>query len=329
MKFRFLILAALMMAVVYVPSANAKSDADFQVVLLGTGTPPPLASRFGPATLVIAGKKRILFDAGRGVTIRLWQDKIRLGSIDSLVLSHLHSDHVVGIPDLWLTGWLNSPFSRRKGNFKVRGPEGTVSLMNGLRKAYDWDIQTRMADQKLPLANVTIDAKDHGADQVVIDEDGVKVTSIQVNHGAKIKPAYGYRIDYGGRTVILSGDTKYNENLANKAKGADLFVHHVAAAKPALLKTKKFWKVILAHHTSPEEAGNIFSISKPKMAAFTHLVLLTNGKIKPPSFPDLIKRTRTNYSGPLVVGKDRMRFIVGKDGVKIVQPPKGKKKMKK
>jgi ribonuclease Z len=329
MKFRFLILAVLMMAVVFAPSANAKSDADFQVVLLGTGTPPPLAFRFGPATLVIAGKKRILFDAGRGVTIRLWQDKIRLGSIDYLVLTHLHSDHVVGIPDLWLTGWLNSPFSRRKGNFKVRGPEGTVSMMNGLRKAYDWDIQTRMADQKLPLANVTIDAKDHGANQVVLDEDGVKVTSIQVNHGAKIKPAYGYRIDYDGRSVVLSGDTKYNENLANKAKGADLFIHHVAAAKPALLKTKKFWKVILAHHTSPEDVGKVFSIAKPKMAAFTHLVLLTNGKIKPPSFPDLIKRTRTTYSGPLVVGKDRMRFIVGKDGVKVVQPPMGKKKMKK
>ncbi len=301
--------------------SQAAEKADFQVVLLGTGTPPPFMHRFGPATLVIAGDKYILFDAGRGVTQRLWQDKIPLGRVDYLVLTHLHSDHVVGISDLWLTGWLNSPFGRRKGAFKVRGPEGTENLMKGLEQAYAWDIKTRMADQKLPAKTVAVDAKNISAGSTFIVEGGVKVTAIEVNHGKLIKPAFGYRIEYGGRSVVISGDTKFNENLAEKAKGADLFVHAVAAAKPALLKTAKFWSVILAHHTSPEDVGRIFASAKPKMAAFTHLVTLTNGKIKPPSLKDLYDRARTTYDGPLTVGLDRMRFIVGKDGVTVVKPP--------
>ncbi len=321
----FLLAAILALGATFQP-ARATGKPDFQVVLLGTGTPPPFMHRFGPATLVIAGGKHILFDAGRGVTQCLWQDKIPLGRVDYLVLTHLHSDHVVGIPDLWLTGWLRSPFGRRKGAFKVRGPKGTEALMAGLRQAYSWDIKTRMADQKLPAETVNVDAKNVAAGGIVIDDDGVKVTAIEVNHGKLIKPALGYRIDYGGRSVVISGDTKYNENLANKAKGADLFVHAVAAAKPALLKSAKFWKVILAHHTSPEDVGRVFTMAKPKMAAFTHLVTLTNGKIKPPSLKDLYDRARTTYDGPLTVGLDRMRFVIGKDGVTVVPPPKKMKK---
>jgi len=322
-----ILLSAILVLGTTLQPAQAAEKPDFQVVLLGTGSPPPFMHRFGPGTLVIAGGKHILFDAGRGVTQRLWQDKIPLGRVDYLILTHLHSDHVVGIPDLWLTGWLNSPFGRRKAGFKVRGPIGTEALMAGLRQAYAWDIETRMADQKLPAKTVAVNAKNVAAGGIVINEGGVKVTAIKVNHGKLIKPALGYRIDYDGRSVVISGDTKYNENLAAKAKGADLFIHAVAAAKPALLKTAKFWSVILAHHTSPEDVGRIFKMAKPKMAAFTHYVTLTNGKIKPPSLKDLTDRARTTYSGPLVAGLDRMRFVVGKDGVTVVPPRK--KEMKK
>lgn len=313
------IIAVGLLVTSYSADAKGKSKADFEVILLGVGTPVPFMHRFGPATLVKAGNKYLLFDSGRGVTQRLFQEKIPLGKIDHLFLTHLHSDHVVGIPDLLLTGWLNSPFARRKGNFMVTGPEGTADMMKHLEMAYSWDIETRIKDQGFSRVGVTTKAKDMTAG-VVYDQDGIKVTAILVNHGAKIKPAYGFRIDYDGRSVVISGDTKFNKSLAEAAKGVDLFIHAVAAAKKELLESSKHWGVIMDHHTEPEDVGRVFAIAKPKMGAFYHLVTLTNGKIKPPSVGDLVKRARTTYDGPLTAGSDRLRFVIAKDGVKVVKP---------
>lgn len=317
--FRF-IAAALALLIVGIAPVTAQDKPDFQVVLLGVGTPPPFMNRFGPATLVIAGDKYLLFDAGRGVTQRLWQDRVPLGRVDVLFLTHLHSDHVVGIPDLLLTGWLKSPFGRRTGKFVVRGPEGTESMMAHMVKAFEADINIRVADQGFSREGVTPDAKDIGTG-LVYDEAGVKVTAIEVNHGDKIKPTIGYRIDYAGRSVVISGDTKYHPPLAEAAKGADLFIHAIAAAKQELLESADSWKVILAHHTEPEDVGRIFAQAQPKMGALYHLVTLTNGKIKPPTLGDLVTRLKTTYDGPVTVGADRMRFVIATDGVKVIEPP--------
>lgn len=317
--FAFAALAVLAVGIGPVQAQKAKPD--FQVVMLGVGTPPPFMHRFGPATLVIVGGKYLLFDAGRGVTQRLWQDKIPLGRVDVLFLTHLHSDHVVGIPDLLLTGWLKSPFGKRKGNFVVRGPKGTESMMAHMVKAFAADIDIRVKDQKFSRVGVTPDALDI-VPGPVYSEGGIKVTAIDVNHGKKIKPTLGYRIDYKGRSVVISGDTKYHPSLAKAAKGVDLFIHSIAGAKKELLAAKKMWKVILNHHTGPEDVGRIFATAKPKMGALYHLVTLTNGKIKPPSLGDLMKRLRTTYDGPVTMGADRTRFIIGKDGVTVIAPPK-------
>ncbi|HEY5063115.1 MAG TPA: MBL fold metallo-hydrolase, partial [Gemmatimonadaceae bacterium] len=119
--------------------AAAQTAQPLRVTLLGTGRPDPVMDRFGPSTLVEAGDERLLFDAGRGVSQRLWQLKIPLGSVNALFLTHLHSDHTVGIPDLWLTGWLPTPFGRRVVPLEVWGPAGTRPMMAGLREAYAWD----------------------------------------------------------------------------------------------------------------------------------------------------------------------------------------------
>ena len=161
-------------------SANAQDSGEkkFEVTLLGTGTPFPSINRFGPAILVRAGGKYLLFDCGRGVTQRLFQIKLPFSKIDHLFLTHLHSDHVVGIPDLWLSGWLGAPWARRRAAFAVTGPEGTANMMANLEKAYAWDIETRLTDQKLPPLGVQVAATDM-TEGMVYDSGGVKVTAFR------------------------------------------------------------------------------------------------------------------------------------------------------
>lgn len=300
-------------------NAYASEEADFEVIMLGVGSPPPLMHRFGAGTLIKAGDKYLLVDCGRGVTQRLWQLGVPLGRVDGLFVTHLHSDHVIGIPDLLLTGWLSSPFGGRKGNFNVWGPEGTQSMMDHIRLAYQGDVDIRVKDQGFTLEGVTPNTVEIEAG-LIYDQDGVKVTAIVVNHGELIKPAYGYRVDYDGRSVVISGDTKYYPPLAEAAKGTDLFIHAVGAAKPELLASKESWRVILDHHTEPEDVGRIFEQAQPKMAALYHYVTLTNGKIKPPSLDDISARLKTTYSGPVTMGADLTRFVIGKDKVTVIPP---------
>ena len=114
-----------------------------KVTLLGTGSPKPSIERFGPGTLIEAGGQNFLFDCGRGAAQRIWQLNIPLGQVNRLFLTHLHSDHTVGIPDLWLTGWIPAAYGRRYSPLQVWGPTGTKEMMAGLEKAYAWDIKTR------------------------------------------------------------------------------------------------------------------------------------------------------------------------------------------
>ncbi|MGB8435214.1 MAG: MBL fold metallo-hydrolase [Burkholderiales bacterium] len=313
-------LLALLAGPVHAQSKAAPTGPDFKVTLLGTGSPAPLMNRFGPGTLVQVNGQNLLFDAGRGVTQRLLQSKLKLGQVGAVFLTHLHSDHVVGIPDLWLTGWLRAAYAGRDGPFVIYGPAGTANLMEGLQKAYDWDIQTRIKDQNLPVKAVSVNATEI-VEGVVYEKDGVKVTAFAVNHGELIKPAFGYRIDYDGRSVLISGDTKLDENLIKHATGVDLLIHQVAAARPELLKIPVF-KVIMAHHTSPEEAGTVFARAHPKLAVYYHFVLLGTPKIKPLKEEDVLEMTRTTYKGPLLIGEDLTAFVITKDDVKVIESPK-------
>jgi Metal-dependent hydrolases of the beta-lactamase superfamily III len=281
------------------------------VTLLGTGKPIPALDRFGAGTLVQAGPVTLLFDCGRGITQRLWQRHIPLSDVSVLFLTHLHSDHVVGIPDLWLTGWIGGPFGHRTAPFQVRGPAGTREMMTHLEKAYAADVRIRTAGEKLSPAGAAINAADI-SEGVVYREHGVTVTAFDVDHGPFVKPALGYRVDYGGRSVVISGDTRFNENLIRHAQGADVVVHEVALAHEELLDRSEAARGIIALHTTPEEAGRVFARVKPKLAAYTHVVLLTLDSISPPpTVRELIARTRTTYAGPLVVGEDLMTIEVG------------------
>jgi ribonuclease Z len=312
-------LLALFIPLVMPLSAQTQS---LKVTLLGTGAPGPRIDRFGPSTLVEAGAEKLLFDCGRGVSQRLWQLQIPLRNVTAVFLTHLHSDHIVGIPDLWLTGWLPTPYGRRTEPFRVWGPTGTKALMTHLEQAYQADIRIRTEDEKLPLRGIAILANEI-TEGVVYEKDGVKVTAFDVDHGEAIKPAMGYRIEYAGRSVVISGDTRFSENLIRFSKGTDVVVHEVAAAKEELLSKSEAARRIIGHHTTPEDAGRVFDRIKPKLAVYTHIVLLTTDPtISAPTVQDLIALTRKTYGGPLEVGEDLMTIEVGdKVEVRRFTPP--------
>jgi ribonuclease Z len=286
------------------------SASDFRVTLLGTGVPIPSPDRFGPCTLVEAGEQKFLIDAGRGATIRLFQLKIPIGRIDVQFLTHYHSDHTSGIADVWLTGWLSSHFGRRESPYRVIGPTGARELMQNLERAYASDIKIRLADEKLPLSGIATDVTEFDRDGVVYEKNGVKVIAFEVDHGDVIKPCYGYRFEYGGRVAVFSSDTRYNQNVIAYGAGADLLVHEVASARPELMN-ELYIQRIIAHHSTPREAGRVFAQTKPKLAAFTHIVLLGSERIDPPTIHDIVAETRQAYGGPLIVGEDLMAFEIG------------------
>jgi ribonuclease Z len=292
-------------------SAARPAQADLKVTLLGTGTPIPIINRFGPSTLVEAGPEKLLIDCGRGASQRLWQLHIPLSAVTAVFLTHLHSDHVVGIPDLWLTGWLPTPFGGRSSAFRIWGPRGTKDMMANLERAYAWDIQVRAPDENLRPAGVTVVAQDV-EEGVVYEKNGVKVTAFTVDHGPLIKPALGYRVDYNGHSVVISGDTRPTENLVKFAQGTDVLIHEVADARPELLKISDAARRIIGHHTRPAEAGRIFSRVRPRLAVYSHIALLTTeSAIPPPTMDDIVAATRTTYAGPLQVGSDLMTIEIG------------------
>ncbi|SDR93469.1 MBL fold metallo-hydrolase [Bradyrhizobium canariense] len=307
--------AVVLTAFAWVGAADA---AEIKVTLLGTGTPTPRLSSFSASTLVEAGSERLIFDFGRGSSIRLFQKKIPLGSITAHFITHLHSDHVVGLPDMWLTGWIGTPYGSRKSPMVIYGPKGTVAMTENLTKAFSEDIRIRVADEDYPPAGVAFDAHDIEPG-LAYDHNGVKVTAIEVNHGEKIKPAFGYIIEFDGKKVVLSGDTRPDQRVAKAAAGADLLIHEVAIIDPTLLKSYPNYRAIEDHHTSPEEAGKIFSTAKPKLAVYSHIVFATLPPVQDVPEEALIARTRTTYDGPLLVGRDLMSFTIS-DEVKAFAP---------
>jgi ribonuclease Z len=287
-------------------SVPVSGTSDFKVTLLGTGTHGPRPDRFGPSTLVEAGAEKLVFDCGRSCTTRLWQLKVPLGTV-KLFVTHLHADHTVGIPDLWLTGWLPMPYGGRREPFKVWGPKGTKDMMSALQKAYAANIQAPRSFT-LSQEQVGIDARDF-AEGIVYGENGVRVTAFKVTHGAI--DAFGFRVDYRGRSVVISGDMSPNENLIKYGSGADVVIHEVAAANPELLQKSDVVRRIVANHCTPEEAGKNFARIKPKLAVYTHFALFSGEGVAEVTIPDIIARTRSTYSGPLAAGEDLMQISIG------------------
>ena len=280
---------------------KSASPDNLTVVLLGTGVGPPVnLQQFGTSTLIEAGGERLLFDCGRGATIRLTQVGVSLGSINRLFLTHLHSDHVIQIPDLLLTGWAGGG---RRIPLEVWGPEGTRDMMSHLQQAFAFDIHMRRdVDEKAPGDGIKVVSHDI-KQGIVFDGQGVKVTAFLVDH-SPVTPAFGYRVDYRGHSVVLSGDTRVSENLIRFAQGVDVLVHEVLDAESvrALFPTNPAAaNAILAKHTTPEQAGEVFARVRPRLAVYSHA----------PNADRVITQTRRTYTGPLQGAEDMLTIEIG------------------
>ena len=277
-----------------------RGDAALIVTLLGTGDPTPRIDRFGPSTLVEAGDKALLFDIGRGAMQRLYQIGHSSAKLDAIFLTHLHSDHVVGLVDLWLTGWV---IDRRKSPLRIYGPPGTAEMVEHLGAAFTFDIDIRTSEARLDPQGVRLEVVEM-EDGFVWSEGDVTVRAFLVDH-SPVEPAFGFRVDRDTHAVALSGDTRYSEALIRHARGVDLLLHEVAEASEER-KAERPLLPRLAHHTQAADAGRVFTAVRPKLAVFTHLVLVDG--FDPAG---LIPLARSTWDGPLVVGEDLMTFRIG------------------
>jgi len=283
-------------------TVGASPEQQTQVVLLGTGMPYPDPNASGPATAVVVGKRVFLFDAGAGVMRRMNAAGLPIGGPEAVFITHLHSDHTLGYPDLILTSWI----MRRVSIMPVYGPHGLQRMTQHLLAAYAEDIHVRTYGLEREIAGGYRVKVHEIRSGVVYEREGVRVTAIRVPHGSW-KEAYAYRIDTPDRSIVISGDTRPSETLVRAARDVDVLVHEVYSPlhlAPEARPGGKYWPQYMREfHTSDVELGALAARAKPKLLILTHIVRFGS------SDEDLLAGVRAGgFSGQVRVGKDLERY---------------------
>ena len=276
-----------------------------KVTLLGTAPGPPVrVGRAGISTLVEAAGQRFVFDVGYGSLARLVEAGLPLDGVSKVFLTHLHSDHVVDLPAFMLLPWA-AP-SARDVPLEVWGPDGTRDLVRHLGQAFAYDIHMRRdVDERASAKGIEVVGRDI-REGTVYDQGGVKITAFFVDHGP-VKPALGYRVDYAGRSVAISGDTRSSDNLVKFSKGVDVLIHEAVdeVSLKKLAPSQKLFEAIVAHHTTPEQAAEIFRRVAPRLALFSH----AEGGAA------VVERTRRTYPGRVEFGEELTVIEIGDEVV--------------
>jgi len=242
------------------------------VGLCGAGSPLPDNRRGGPCTVVIAGKRMFLFDAGSGAARNLARMGFDPGDIEALFLTHFHSDHIDGLGEVMLQRWAGGA---REQPLPVYGPTGVSDVVGGFMQAYTLDESYRIAhhgEKVVPPGGFggeprSFEVAEPDGRVVLIEEPDLQIVTFSVNH-APVHPAVGYRIRYKGRTVVLSGDTSKSAAVQREAQGVDLLVHEGlsmrlasilqrSAEKAGRMNLAKVFQDIPSYHTTPEQAAEI------------------------------------------------------------------------
>ena len=296
------------------------------VVLCGAGSPLPDPKRSGPCTAVIAGDRLFVFDAGSGASRRMNALRIPQGEIDAIFLTHFHSDHIDGLGELLMQRWVNGTHSSPT---PIHGATGVESVVAGLNEAYTQDSAYRIAhhgEATVPpggqgAAAVPFPTPPEGHGEVIIDDGGVKVTAFAVDH-APVEPAVGYRVDYAGRSLVISGDTVKSANLEAFAKGTDLLIHE--ALSPKLVNTLtevartagrenlvKITQDILDYHASPVDAAESAQAAGVDHLLYYHVV---PPLIVPTMDGIFLEGTDDAFEGDITLGQDGTMILMEANG---------------
>ncbi len=271
------------------------------VIMLGTGMPAPNAERSGPSTAVVVGKRVFLFDAGPGVMRRVSAAGLPIDGPTAVFLTHLHSDHTLGLPDLIFTSWVMG----RSTPLRIFGPQGTKAMTDHLMAAWAEDIEIRTSGlEHARPGGQRVNAREIRAG-VVYDSAGVKITAIAVPHGSW-KEAFAYRIDTPRKSIVISGDVRYSAELARAAAGVDVLIHEVYASarvQPEKRPGGDAWpRYMTSFHASDVEVGKVAAKAKPKLLVLYHIV-------GPWTAEELTAGVRKGgYRGKVVIANDLDRF---------------------
>ncbi len=282
----------------------------------GSGSPMPDADRAGPCIAVLAGNQAFVFDAGSGSIRKLKRMGFPMDKIQAAFLTHLHSDHIDGLGELMLQAWIAGS---RGTPLPIYGPTGTDQVIAGFRQAYTTDEGFRVRHHGEKIANPAgyggaaqiINLPDGVDSQVVYEKDGVRITVIRVNH-APVAPAFGYRIDYKGPAMTLSGDTVYDPAFVTASKGADVMFHDamnkdmVAAMGKKLAErghpnTAQIMTDIQGYHASPEDAARAAREAGVSTLVLYHMVPPVPAKIIEPLF---LGKAPALFGGTLKLSQD-------------------------
>jgi ribonuclease BN (tRNA processing enzyme) len=295
---RFQVLVTLALLVVAGPTSLAAQRT--HVVLLGTGTPNADPDRSGPAVAVVVDSSVYIVDAGPGVVRRVAaaarETKLRALTMERLrvaFLTHLHSDHTLGLPDLMFSPWVLG----RTVPLAVYGPSGTKAMVDHLQAAYSEDIEMRLNGGE-PANKTGYGGVAHEVPAGVVYRDSlVTVTAFEVPHG-KWAHAYGYRFATPDRTIVISGDTRPSDAVINACNGCDVLVHEVISAEHLKGRAPAWQAYHSAFHTLGTDLGDVATKARPKLLVLYHQI--------PSGVPDemFLREVRLRYGGAVVSGKD-------------------------
>ena len=285
----------------------AAADNRARLILLGTaGGPRPRKNRSGPAQAIVAGGKVYVVDCGYGVTHELVLAGLPLRQLRHVFITHHHSDHDLELGPLiqlaWMSG-LSTPVD-------CWGPPPLRQMISDYLRYEAYDIAVRIEDEGRPPLRPLIKTHEFSVGGPVMADENVRVTAALVIH-PPVRPAFAYRFDAKDRSIVISGDTRYSENLIKLAKGADVLVHEamlperVRQLVQSLPNHEQLERSVLGHHTSAEDAGRVAASAGVKLLVLSHLV-----PAEEPEAPDgeWIAAARRHYSGPIIVGRDLMEI---------------------
>ncbi len=275
-----------------------------EITLLGTGSPLPDPDRAGPSTLVRAGGLSFLFDAGRGVGLRLAAVGQPWSGLTAVLLTHLHSDHITDLNDAvtsrWVTSFAPNPLP-------IHGPVGTAAMTDGMMAMLAPDISYRLAHhQDLTEGPQVVVAESAGG--VVFDDEstGVRIVAAPTDH-RPVEPTLGFRVEHGGHSVVIGGDGIPCAGLDELCDGADVLVQTVL--RDDLVRQVPLQRFLdtIDYHSTPQQAGEVAARGGVRTLVLTHPVPAPG----PGTEGEWIAAARETFDGEVILAEDLTRIVVG------------------